>query len=135
MNGNMPRPEPSPSTRKVKKDVGGNEFAASFYPGFARSISVNGNPVFDQKTDGPYPFVLPDGAERPWSASAVELTSRGSTVTLFIDDPSHVVESIQVTLRTPGGVKAFQGGSGSGGGDPDVVTIVNTPVICPPMCG
>jgi len=46
-----------------------------------------------------------------------------------------VVESIQVTLRTPGGVKAFQGGSGSGGGDPDVVTIVNTPVICPPMCG
>ena len=133
MNGDTPRPEPSPSTRKVKKDLGGREFSASFYPGFARSIDVNGDPVYDQKTDGPYPFVLPDGAEQPWSTSAVELTTQGSTVTLYVDDPSHVVESIQVTLRGPGGVRASESG-GDGAGEPDVVTIQNTPVFCPPYC-
>jgi hypothetical protein len=133
MNGEKPRPEPSPSTRKVQKNVGGHDVTASFYPGFARSIEVNGEPVYTQATDGPDPFVLPDGADQPWSSSAVELTStKGYNVTLYVDDPNHVVESIQVTLRGPGGVKASEGGSG--GGAPDLVTIHNTPVICPPFC-
>jgi hypothetical protein len=135
MNGETHRPPPSPSTKKVKKDVGGHEFAASFYPGFARAIRVNGNQVYDQKADGPDPFVLPDGAEQPWSTSAVEITRKGATVTLYIDDPSHRVESIQVTLRSPGGVGARESGVAAAGGDPDVVVIDNTPVICPPFCG
>ena len=134
MNGDKPRPEPSPSTRQVKKTVGGHDVTATFYPGFARSITVNDDPVYTQATDGPDPFVLPDGAERPWSSSAVELTStKGYNVTLYVDDPNHVVERIQVTLRGSGGVKASESNV-AGGGTPDVVTIDNTPVICPPFC-
>jgi hypothetical protein len=137
MNGDNPRPEPSQSHKKVKKNVGGHEFAAGFYPGFARRIEVNGEQVYDQEADGMKPFVLPNGSDKPWSMSAVELTSgKGYTVTLYIDDPNHVVERLQVTLRTPGGVTAASEGSvaGGGGGEPDVVTIDNTPVYCPPYC-
>src|SRR5687768_18410802 len=121
------RPEPSPSHKKVKKNVGGHEFEAGFYPGFARSVVVNGESVYNQAIDGPNPFVLPNGSERPWSSSAVELTSgKGYSVLLYIDDPRHVVERIEVTLRTPGGVAAFEGGSPPPGGEPDVVIIENT---------
>jgi hypothetical protein len=128
------RPEPSQSHKKVTKNVGGHEFTAGFYPGFARSVVVNGESVYDQATDGPNPFVLPNGSERPWSSSAVELSSgKGYSVLLYIDDPRHVVERIEVTLRTPGGVGAFEGG-GAASGEPDVVVIENTPVICPPFC-
>jgi hypothetical protein len=64
----------------------------------------------------------------------VELSSgKGYSVLLYIDDPRHVVERIEVTLRTPGGVGAFEGG-GAASGEPDVVVIENTPVICPPFC-
>jgi hypothetical protein len=129
------RPEPSPSHKKVKKSVGGHEFTAGFYPGFARTVTVNGESVYDQKTDGPDPFVLPSGSEQPFSSSAVELTSgKGYSVVLHIDDPRHVVERIEVTLRTPGGVGGYEGGGAAAGGAPDVVVIENTPVICPPFC-
>ena len=129
------RPEPSPSHKKVNKNVGGHEFTAGFYPGFARSVTVNGETVYDQATDGPNPFVLPNGSERPWSSSAVELSSgKGYSVLLYIDDPRHVVERIEVTLRTPGGVGGYEGGGAAAGGDPDVVVIENTPVTCPPFC-
>src|SRR5687768_2440024 len=129
------RPEPSPSHKKVKKNVGGHEFEAGFYPGFARTVTVNGEPVYDQATDGPNPFVLPNGSERPWSSSAVELSSgKGYSVLLYIDDPRHVVERIEVTLRTPGGVGGYEGGGAAVAGEPDVVIIENTPVTCPPFC-
>ena len=134
MNGDTPRPAPSPSNKRVTKNVGGQEFTAGFYPGFARRIEVNGEEVYDQERDGPKPFVLPNGTDRPWSMSAVELSSgKGYTVTLYVDDPQHVVERVQVTLRTPGGVTAASE-SGEGGGEPDVVTVDNTPVYCPPFC-
>jgi hypothetical protein len=138
MNGDTPRPEPSPPHRVVRKDVDGHEFTAAFYPGFARSIRVNDVSVYDQKTDGPDPFVLPPGADRPFCSSAVQLaSSKGYNVTLTIDDPEHAVDHIEVVLRTPAA-----GGDGSAGGGvrafatnpPDRVVIDNTPVICPPFC-
>ena len=138
MNGNGHRPDPSPSHKKVKKAVGKHEFTAGFYPGFASSIAVNGVSVYDQKTDGPFPFVLPSGAEKPMSTSAIDLSStRGYHVVLHLDDPDHVVDHIEVVLRDPGtnggGVQAMSadGGADDGG---DTVTIDNTPVICPPFC-
>lgn len=135
MNGNQHRPDPSPPHKVMKKRVGGHEFTAGFYPGFARSIQVNGESVYDQKTDGPHPFVLPSGSDKPWSTSALELTStRGYRVVLHLDDPDHVIDHIEVVLRDPkangGGVVAFESGGGG-----DVVTIENTPVLCPPHCG
>jgi hypothetical protein len=135
MSENDFRPEPSPTYLVMKKEVDGHEFTAGFYPGFARSIDVNGVSVYEQKADGPYPFVLASGSTLPWSTSAVELTSdKGYVVTLHIDDPEHVVEQVVLRLRDPatpkagaGGVAAFQGGS-------DLVTINETPVLCPPFC-
>ena len=134
MNGNDHRPEPSDPHKVVKKDVGGHEFTAAFYPGFARSITVNGDSVYDQKADGPHPFVLPAGSEKPWSTSAVELTSaKGYRVVVHLDDPDHVIDHIELVLRDPsangGGVVAHQTGGGG-----DLVKIANTPVICPPYC-
>jgi hypothetical protein len=133
MNGDT-RPEPSPSRKQVTKEVGGTEFTAAFYPGFAREIAVNGETLYDQKTDGPLPFVLPSGADKPWSSSTVQLTSgKGYVVMLQIDDPEHVVDHIEIVLRDPNAkrsdkhVVAYQAGG-------DRVTINNTPVICPPFC-
>lgn len=128
------RPEPSPSYKQVTKDVDGTEFTAAFYPGFARVIAVNGETLYDQQADGPNPFVLPSGSDKPWSSSAVQLTSgKGYVVMLQIDDPEHVVDHIEIVLRDPKArhsdkrVVAFQAGG-------DRVTINNTPVICPPYC-
>lgn len=137
MNGNGHRPDPSPSHKEVKKAVGNHEFTAGFYPGFASSIKVNGVSVYDQKADGPNPFVLPSGSVRPMSTCAMELSSsRGYRVTLHLDDPDHCVDHIEVVMRDPkvngGGVKAMS----DGGGDDeiDTVRIDNTPVLCPPFC-
>lgn len=135
MNGNGHRPEPSPSHRKVNKSVGKHEFTAAFYPGFASSITVNGESLYNQKADGPYPFVLPSGSEKPMSTSAVDLSSTaGYRVVIHLDDPNHVVDRIEVVLRDPanGGVTAMSADSGASGSD--TVTIVNTPVVCPPFC-
>jgi len=122
----------------VRKTLGEHEFTAAFYPGFARSIRVNDESVYDQTVDGPDPFVLPPGSDKPFSSSAVQLaSSKGYNVTLTIDDPEHAVDHIEVILRTPtvrddaqaaGGVTAFSTSP------PDRVTIDNTPVICPPFC-
>jgi hypothetical protein len=132
MSEDITRPPPSPSTKTVRKPVGGYEFTTSFYPGFARRIEVNGEVVYDQKEDGPYPFVLPDGSFEPWCLSAVQLSStKGYAATLYID--GHAVDRVEVTLRAPGGVKAAQSGGGDGT-EPDVVVVYNTPVYCPPFC-
>jgi hypothetical protein len=136
MSEDITRPPPSPSTKTVKKPVGGYDFTTSFYPGFARRIEVNGEVVYDQKADGPCPFVLPDGSFEPWSLSSVELGStKGYKMTLYIDDPGHVVEQVVLRLR-PGAkddgarsVVAYQAVEG------DEVVIYETPVICPPWCG
>ena len=137
MNGNGHRPDPSPAHREVKKAVGSHEFTAGFYPGFASSIKVNGVSVYEQKTDGPHPFVLPSGSVRPMSTCAVDLcSSRGYRVTLHLDDPDHCIDHIEVFLRDPkkngGGVTAMSEGGPSDDGD--TVTIENRAVTCPPLC-
>jgi hypothetical protein len=135
MNGNGHRPEPSNPHKVVKKPVGGREFTAGFYPGFARVIRVDGETLYDQKTDGPDPFVLPPGTDRPWPMSSLELRNgSGRRVTITIDDPDHVVGHLEVFLRddavdatSGGGVTGFQGGGTN-------VTVDNHPTICPPFC-
>lgn len=136
MNGTESRPDPSPPHKVVKKGVGDHEFTAGFYPGFARSITVNGVNVYNQKEDGPFPFVLPSGEDKPWHSSVIDLSStKGYHLVLHLDDPDHVVERVVLHLRHPDSndavarsVAAFQGGDG------DEVAIDETPVICPPFC-
>lgn len=140
MNGNgQHRPAPSPSHKEMKKTVGNHEVSVGFYPGFASSITVNGESVYNQKTDGPDPFVLPNGSVKPLSTSALELaSSRGYRVTVHLDDPDHCIDRIELVLRDPklkgGGVIANSAEGGDGDGDVDTVTVINTPVLCPPFC-
>ena len=128
----MARPEPSDPHRMISAEVEGQKVTASFYPGFARAITLNGATVYDQKVDGPDPFVLPAGTEKPFSTSALEFTSsKGYRVTVQVDDPDHVVDYIEVVVRDPrGGVAAMQGGGGGG----DTWGANNTPTLCPPIC-
>lgn len=133
MNGM--RPDPSDPHKVVTQDVDGHKFTAGFYPGFASSIAVNGVSLYNQKGEGGiHPFVLPAGSDRPFSTSAVDLTSsKGHRVTIHLDDPDHVIDHVEVVLRDPrAGVAAMSADGGAGGGD--TVTIDNQPVLCPPMC-
>lgn len=137
MNGNGHRPDPSNPHKVVTKSVGKHEFTAGLYPGFASAVKVNGVSVYEQREDGPHPFVLPSGSDRPFSTHALDLSStRGYRVVLHVDDPDHVVDHIEVVLRDPkkngGGVNAFSDGGGDD--DIDTVSIDNTPMLCPPMC-
>ncbi|HEX8905675.1 MAG TPA: hypothetical protein VF771_12565 [Longimicrobiaceae bacterium] len=134
MNGTTTRPDPSPSHKVVKKNVGRHEFTAGFYPGFARTITVNGDDVYDQERDGPYPFVLPNGDEKPWKKSEIEISStKGYSFTITVDDPDHVIDKIEVTMKASagGGVVAYSGDTEP---DPDTITVSNTALLCPPNC-
>ncbi|HKP76485.1 MAG TPA: hypothetical protein VJT67_13235 [Longimicrobiaceae bacterium] len=125
--------EPSDPRKEVTADVEGQRVTARFYPGFARAITLNGTQVYDQKADGPLPFVLPPGAEKPFSTSALEFSStKGYRVTVTLDDPDHLIDRIEVVVRDPrAGVKAMMPDGGTGG---DTWGADNTPVLCPPMC-
>jgi hypothetical protein len=135
MNGTPPSRDPSPPHKVITKEVDGQQFTAGFYPGFARSITVNGVSVYDQKVDGPDPFVLPPEDPTPWPSSPVELSStKGYRVVLHLSDPDHVIGQLELVLRDPKaadaaarGVAAFQSGG-------DHVTIVNDAQTCPPNC-
>lgn len=131
MNGH--RPDPSDPHKVVTADVDGHRVSAGFYPGFARSITLNGVTVYNQKEHGPHPFVLPAGSDKPFSTSALEFSSsKGYRVTVHLDDPDHVVDHIEVVLRDPrAGVEAMSADGGAGG---DHWGADNTPTLCPPMC-
>lgn len=114
---------PSPSIRTVKGTAGGSARTATFYPGFVGAVTVNGDALYQQKADGPYPFVLPAGTKTPFASSSFQLQSdNGASFTLVIEDPNRLVASVQVTLRKPDG------------GDGDVVLIEDTATLCPPIC-
>jgi hypothetical protein len=136
MTGSDNTREPSPSYLVVTKDVGGDVFSAGFYPGFARSITLNGTSVYDQKADGPFPFNLPPDTSLPWASSAVVLSSsKGYRVVMCLDDPDHVIDQIVVRLRDPKSEEALARSVVAFQAPRDEVVIDNTPVICPPMCG
>jgi hypothetical protein len=123
--------DPSPPHKVVSKEIGGYEVSAGFYPGFVRAITVDGVSLYDQKSDGPMPFVLPEG-EGPWTSSALSLSSsKGYRVVLHLDDPNQAIDKLDLVLRPPrtegGGVVAHQEGG-------DEWTIYNTTVLCPPYC-
>lgn len=114
---------PSPSIRTVKGDAGGCARVATFYPGFVGTVTVNGDALYRQNPDGPYPFVLPSGTRVPFTTSSFQLQSdNGASFTLVLEDPNRLVASVQVTLRRPDG------------GDGDVVLIEDTATLCPPIC-
>jgi hypothetical protein len=130
MNGR----EPSPTHMVVKKNVNGHEVSAGFYPGFARSIAVDGEIVYEQKANGPFPFNLPEG-QGPWKSSPLILSSdKGYRVVLHLDDPHQAIDHVEIVLRPPkpetdgGGVTAYQD-------EADTWTIDNTVIYCPPFCG
>ena len=135
MNGNK-RPPPSPDTKKVTKKVGGQDFTADFYPGYARAITVNGEQIYNQKTDGPDPFVLPEPDTKPKKQFKINLASTlGYNVTFTIDDPDHCLGDITLVLRPPATSSGAANGVVSGFQDPsDTVVIFNTPTVCPPSC-
>ena len=134
---------PSPSRWVSERQVGGFAYRAAFYPGFVGSVLVNGQAVYTQGTDGPNPFVLPASARRPWANSVFEMDSgKGYRFSIQLEDPQHVVASIQVTLRDPdaepvaaagvsGGVSADVGGPGGGSLDAagDGVTLLDSAVV------
>jgi hypothetical protein len=134
MSGATKTRDPSPDRHVAKKNFGRHEFTAGFYPGFARSILVNGEEVYDQEKHGPCPFVLPHGQDKPLGSCAIELSStKGYAFVLHVEDPDHVVDKIEITLKPKagGGVTAF---SDDGGGTPDKITVNNTALLCPPNC-
>jgi hypothetical protein len=119
----IPTLPPSPSVFTVRGTAGGSARVATFYPGFVGAVSVNGEALYQQKPDGPFPFVLPAGTTTPFTTSSFQLQSdNGSSFTLVIEDPNLLVVSVQVTLRKPGG------------GNGDVVVIDDTATLCPPLC-
>ncbi len=134
MNGATKTRDPSPDRHVAKKSIGRHEFTAGFYPGFARSILVNGEEVYDQQKHGPYPFVLPHGEDKPLGSCAIELSStKGYSFVLHVEDPDHVVDKIEITLKPKagGGVMAFTDDTSEG---PDTITVNNTALLCPPNC-
>jgi hypothetical protein len=119
----------------VTKDVYGHEFTAGFYPGFASSITVNGVSVYNQKEDGPYPFVLPGTEDKPWSSSLLSLSSsKGYRVVISLDDPNHVIERMVLRLRDPRSEESLARSVVGFQDDADEVVIEETPVLCPPFC-
>ena len=133
MNGNGYRPEPSDPHMVVLAEVDGQRVTAGFYPGFARCITLNGVTVYNQKENGPLPFVLPPGSDKPISTSALEFSStKGYRVTVHLDDPDHVIDHVEVVVRDPrAGVEARSADAGAGG---DTWGADNRPMICPPYC-
>ena len=133
MNGNTHRPAPSDPHKEVSAEIDGQRVTAGFYPGFARAITLNGVPVYNQKEHGPLPFVLPAGSKKPFGTSALEFSStKGYRVTVHLDDPDHVVDHIEVVVRDPrAGVEAM---SSDGGASGDTWGADNRPMICPPYC-
>jgi hypothetical protein len=130
MSDNAAR-DPSPPYMVVTKEIGGYEVSAGFYPGFVSAITVGGASLYDQKSDGPMPFNLPEG-EGPWTSSALSLSSsKGYRVVLSVDDPDQVIDKLNLTLRRPltegGGVVAHQEGD-------DEWIINDRAVTCPPNC-
>lgn len=139
---------PSPSRWVSERQIGGYAYRAAFYPGFVRSVLVNDHPVYTQDPDGPNPFVLPASARRPWANSVFEMDcGKGYRFSIQLEDPQHVVASIQVTLRNPDAEPVVASGvsgdasadvAGAGGvsleATGDVVTILNSPMLCPPNC-
>jgi hypothetical protein len=127
-SSNAQRPPPSDPNGVAEGNVGGKQYQVKFYPGFASAISVNGTPLYKQKGF----FVLPGDDKHPRSSHAVEIScpSHGYTLTLNVDDPSYVIDKIEVTLRDPGatggGVTAQQAGT--------TITVDNAAATCPPIC-
>jgi hypothetical protein len=136
MNGTGSPPlDPSPPYKVMTKEVGEHEFTAGFYPGFASSITVNGVSVYEQKADGPFPFVLPPGETRPYSSSSLNLSStRGYRLALCLDDPNHVIVDITLRLRDPKSEESVARSVVAFQSDVDEVVIRETPTLCPPFC-
>lgn len=122
------RPPPSDPNGVAEGKVGDHDYRVGFYPGFASRISVNGTPIYQQRA----PFVLPGDVQRPSASHALEINcpTLGYSLVLQVDDPSYVIDKIELTLRDPGanggGVKAHQAGT--------TLTVDNAATTCPPIC-
>ena len=131
MSTNTSNQEPSPTYLEVKKEIDGYVVSAGFYPGFVRAIEVNGVSLYDQKTDGPYPFYLPPDEGALTSSVLTLASSKGYQVELNLSS-TQSMDQLQLVLHPPketkgGGVTAFQDLN-------DRWSIFNTVVYCPPFC-
>jgi hypothetical protein len=121
-----------PSPPRQCRDRDG--YRCCFYGGWLRKATVkrNGTDIVIYEQDPKDPFVLPPGADRPFTTSQIEFRGDGVVpISITLDDPGHVVDRIEVVLKkkTEGGVA-----DGNGDGDGDRLILENTPMICPPHC-
>jgi hypothetical protein len=132
---------PSPRRTQIDREVDGHPVRAAFYGGFVSRLVYRRNgrdhELFSQETDGPDPFVLPDGQDAPDPVSLFEFWGPGSRRVAFeIQDGDRQIERIEVRLKEPGAEKYANGSGGvramQDGGD--TLFIYEAPIICPPSC-
>jgi hypothetical protein len=134
---------PSPRRTQIDREVDGQPVRAAFYGGFVSRLVYRRNgrdhEIFSQASDGPDPFVLPDGQEQPDPVSLFEFWGPGNRRVAFeIQDHDRQIDCIEVRLKEPGAGN-YAGGSAGGGvramqDDGETLLIYEAPMICPPVC-
>ncbi|HEX8696905.1 MAG TPA: hypothetical protein VF746_31085 [Longimicrobium sp.] len=138
-NGGGRRPPPSPERQRVDKDVGGRPVRSDFYGGFvSRLLFRQGgkeHELYNQQTDGPFPFVLPEPEMKPKAKSLFEFWGPGGGRVAFeIDDPGGTIEQIEIKLKKAGAATSDQAVVGMQDDDGGTIIIVESSTICPPAC-
>jgi hypothetical protein len=117
---------PTPARQHAERDG----YQCWYYGGWVSEVSIRraGKIVTVFKQEKAKPFVLPTGADKPFTVFQTELSGPDlPRVSVTLDDPDHVVERIELVLKR-------KDGAAQDGGDDDGWTINNTPTLCPPTC-
>jgi hypothetical protein len=134
---------PSPRRTHIEREVDGQPVRAAFYGGFVSRLVYRRNgrdhELFSQETDGPDPFVLPDGQDAPDPVSLFEFWGPGNRRVAFeIHDDDRQIDYIEVKLKEPGASESARESAGGGvramQDNRETLIIYEAPVICPPAC-
>jgi hypothetical protein len=117
---------PTPARQHAQRDG----YQCWYYGGWVSQVSIRraGTTVTVFKQEKDDPFVLPTGADRPFTVSQTELSGPDlPRVSVTLDDPDHVVERIELVLKR-------KAGAAEDGDDDDRWIVSNMPALCPPHC-
>ena len=138
-NGGGRRPPPSPERQRIDKHVNGKPVRSDFYGGFvSRLLFRQGgkeHELYNQQTEGPYPFVLPEPDEKPKAKSLFEFWGPdGNHVSFEINDPDGTIDRIEIKLKKPGATSSDQAVVAMQDDDPGTIIIEESSTTCPPRC-